>query len=157
MPTLGRRRGSQWHRSRASSIVSSLVSIVGQVEGLAARRAAEFDLRTRTPLVRTVRKFNADVLHAAEAQPPNSSVIFDLDVDFHRSYVEVSSGPRLLALHNAIKPQADRYKRLYTTLLVNEIHRSVDEPESIIQSIAEDMPDEADQAAELTSGMRPNV
>lgn len=126
-----------------------LFSIVGQVEGLAARRAAELDPRARTSLVRTLRKFNADLLHAAEAQQPDSSLIFDLDVDFHRSYVEAGAGPRLLALHNAIKPQAERYNRLYTTVLVNEIHTSVDEHESIVQSIAEGKPDEADQAAEL--------
>jgi DNA-binding GntR family transcriptional regulator len=126
-----------------------LFSIVGQVEGLAARRAAELDARTRTSLVRTLRKFNADLLHAAEAEHPDSSLIFDLDVDFHRSYVEAGSGPRLLALHNAIKPQAERYNRLYTTVLVGEIHTSVDEHESIIQSIAEGRPNEADQAAEI--------
>jgi DNA-binding GntR family transcriptional regulator len=54
----------------------------------------------------------------------------------------------ILALDSG-KPQAERYNRLYTTVLVGEIHTSVDEHESIIQSIAEGRPNEADQAAEI--------
>jgi len=126
-----------------------LFSIVGVVEGLAARRAAELDEVTRAALVRTLREFNGELLRAADAQAPDSNLIFDLDLNFHRSYVEAGAGPRLLTLHRAIKPQSERYNRLYTNTLVAEIHTSVHEHDVIIRSIEEGDPASADQAAQL--------
>jgi DNA-binding GntR family transcriptional regulator len=61
----------------------------------------------------------------------------------------VEAGPRLLTLHRAIKPQSERYNRLYTNTLVAEIHTSVDEHDVIIRSIEEGDPASADQAAQL--------
>lgn len=124
-----------------------LFSIIGQVEGLAARRAAELDRPARTRLVRTLRQHNDELLRVAEAQRPDSSRIFDLDVDFHSSYVRAAAGPRLLALHNAIKPQVERYNRLYTSALVSELRVSVAEHEEIARGIDVGNPDAADHAA----------
>ena len=53
--------------------------------------------------------------------------IFDLDRAFHSGYVDGVSGPRLLALHHAIKPQVERYARLYISSLVDELPTSVRE------------------------------
>ena len=50
-------------------------------------------------------------------------------------YVEAGSGPRLLALHDATKPQAERYVRLYITSLMDEIATSVGEHNVIVQAI----------------------
>src|SRR5205814_1793002 len=72
---------------------------------------------------------------AAAATRPDPMRIFHLDTSFHQSYVEAGAGPRLLALHNAIKPQAERYVRLYTSALVDEIAQSVVEHERIIEEI----------------------
>ena len=49
--------------------------------------------------------------------------MFDLDQSRPRLLVEAAAGSRLLALHEAIKPQAERYVRLYTSALVDEIGR----------------------------------
>src|SRR5213078_4558453 len=72
---------------------------------------------------------------AAEAARPDPLRIFDLDTSFHRAYVEAGAGLRLLALHDAIKPQAERYVRLYTSALVDDIARSVEEHEKIVEQI----------------------
>lgn len=124
-----------------------LFEIVGQVEGLAARRSAKLNVRERTRLVITLRQFNAELLRASEAARPDTNLLFSLDDDFHRSYVEAGAGPRLLTLHDAIKPQAERYNRIYTTVLVGEISTSVKEHSEIIGGIEEGDPDRADVAA----------
>ena len=124
-----------------------LFSIVAEVEGLAARRAAELPERARTPLVHTLRAVNEELLRTAEAQRPDTSRVFDLDVEFHRSYAVAAAGPRLLALYNAVKPQVERYNRLYTSTLVGEIQTSVVEHEDIIRGIADGNADHADRAA----------
>jgi DNA-binding GntR family transcriptional regulator len=50
--------------------------------------------------------------------------------------VEVGGGPRLQALHAAIKPQTERYVRLYVSSLVEEMAKSITEHEAIIAQIA---------------------
>lgn len=123
-----------------------LFSIVATVEGLAGRFAADLDPKARADLVRRLRRLNAELLHEAGSERPDSTYIFELDRDFHRTYVEAAAGIRLLALHDAIKPQAERYNRLYTQALAPEIRTSVEEHAEIIEGIAKGDPDRAENA-----------
>ena len=112
-----------------------LFEIVGQLEGLAARGAAALSAAERTSLAQRLRKLNADLSSAAKQKRPDPMGIFDLDMAFHRTYVEAGAGPRLLALHRATKPQAERYIRIYISSLVDEISTSVGEHEVIVRRI----------------------
>jgi DNA-binding GntR family transcriptional regulator len=66
---------------------------------------------------------------------PSGTAFSHLDQAFHGKYVEAAAGPRLLALHQSLKPQVDRYIWLYVTALADQIPTSVREHEVIIQSI----------------------
>lgn len=112
-----------------------LFGIVGLVEGLAARWAAERPPAARGRLVEELRRLNANLLHATQEELPDHELIFELDTAFHRRYVEDGAGPRLLALHDAVKPQAERYVRLYISALVDEIGTSVEEHEEITGAV----------------------
>jgi len=112
-----------------------LFEIVGQLEGLAARGAALLESRPRAVVVQRLRRLNTDLGAAARQRRPDAMGIFELDMTFHRAYVEAGSGPRLLALHAATKPQAERYVRLYITSLIDEIATSVAEHNVIVQAI----------------------
>ena len=112
-----------------------LFHIVGQLEGLAARRAAELPLPERTALVRNLEQLNEELAETARVSRPDQLRIFELDTAFHRAYVTAGAGSRLLALHDAIKPQSDRYIRLYISSLVDEIVTSVKEHAVIIRRI----------------------
>ena len=112
-----------------------LFAIIGAIEALAAQQAAGLERSKRAPLVVKLRQVNGALEQAAEASRPDPLRIFDLDTSFHRTYVEAGAGLRLLALHDAIKPQAERYVRLYTSALVDEIARSVEEHEKIVEQI----------------------
>jgi DNA-binding GntR family transcriptional regulator len=122
-----------------------LFAIVANVEGLAARLAAELGPGARSELVAQLRDLNADLLRASANDPPDTDAIFEYDRDFHRTYVEAAAGPRLLALHDAVKPQAERYNRLYTRALVPQIGTSVVEHDRIIEAIAAGDLDEAER------------
>ncbi len=113
-----------------------LFEIIGSIEGLAARGAASAPPNRRDPLVTELRQTNAKLADASRPGHPDPLRIYELDMRFHRRYVEVGAGPRLLALHNAIKPQTERYIRLYASALVDEIGRSVTEHDTIIDRIA---------------------
>lgn len=112
-----------------------LFEIVAEVEGLAARRAAEQPEDVRQELVARLDEINGRLERAAKEENPDSRTIFDLDQSFHRTYVEVGGGPRILALHNAVKPQSERYIRLYVSALVEEIGLSVLEHDVTIRAI----------------------
>lgn len=128
---------------------SELFSIVGAVEGLAARRAAEADAKARKRLVTQLKEINHDLFASASAGRPDKDRIFNLDSLFHRTYVEAGAGARLLALHDAVKPQAERYVRLYINSLLDRIAESVDEHVVTVTAIEAGDPEAAQQAVNV--------
>ena len=124
-----------------------LFSIVGHLEGLAARMAAALPAPRRRSLVVELRALNR-ALAGGRGHVRDASHYFDLDLAFHRTYVEGVVGPRLLTLHRAIKPQSERYTQLYVNVLLDVIPTSVKEHEAIARAIAAGDPDAAQQAAE---------
>lgn len=110
-----------------------LFYIVGELEALAAWRAARQEKRRR--LVDKLNRLNSNLLGETKRRRPSRERIFQFDARFHRSYVKAGAGPRLLALHNAIKPQAERYARLYVETLFDQIAVSVAEHQIIVDAI----------------------
>jgi len=121
--------------------------IVGHLEGLAASEAASLPAARRKEIVRRLRAVNKELAAASRAKA-SPSVLFDLDVQFHEAYVEGVAGPRVVALHRAIKPQSERYARLYVNVLLDELAMSVKEHERIATAIANGNPAAAQHAVE---------
>jgi DNA-binding GntR family transcriptional regulator len=121
--------------------------IVGHLEGLAASEAASLPAARRKEIVRRLRAVNKELAAASRAKA-SPSVLFDLDVQFHEAYVEGVAGPRVVALHRAIKPQSERYARLYVNVLLDELAMSVKEHERIATAIADGNPIAAQHAVE---------
>jgi DNA-binding GntR family transcriptional regulator len=109
--------------------------IVGHLEGLAASEAASLPTEQRRQLVARLREVNRALAVAAKTKA-SPARLFDLDLQFHATYVEGVAGPRVVALHRAIKPQSERYARLYVNVLLDELPTSVKEHESITAAIA---------------------
>jgi DNA-binding GntR family transcriptional regulator len=123
-----------------------LFQIVAEVEGLAAFRAAGLAETERQKLARSLDEINVRLTQASSAPDPDGRQIFDLDQAFHRAYVEGGGGPRIRALHDAIKPQSERYVRLYISALVDEIGTSVGEHDTTIREIEAGQPERAQLA-----------
>ena len=122
--------------------------IVGHLEGLAASEAASLPADRRKEIVRRLRGINRELAAASRAKA-SPSVLFDLDLKFHEAYVEGVAGPRVVALHRAIKPQSERYARLYVNVLLDELPTSVKEHEGIAAAIAKGDPKSAQHAVEM--------
>jgi DNA-binding GntR family transcriptional regulator len=111
-----------------------LFLLVGALEGLAAFRAALGAAAGRTALAADLTAIN-DAFRAAAAAPrPDHARIFELDERFHRCYMK-AAGPRVRSLHDTVKPQAERYERLYVSMLTSELHTSVVEHRAIVKAI----------------------
>ena len=121
--------------------------VVGHLEGLAARQAALLPADRRRKLVQRLRAANKDLARASRAKATPAR-LFDLDVAFHEAYVDGVAGPRVVALHRAIKPQCERYARLYINVLLDELPTSVREHEAIASAIAKGDPRAAQRAVE---------
>jgi DNA-binding GntR family transcriptional regulator len=127
---------------------NELFSIVAEIEGLAARFAASAPAARREALTDELSSINEQFKRAADAKQQNHNRLWELDEKFHRRYVEAGAGPRLIALHNAVKPQAERYERLYVSLLSRDLTPSVMEHGTIIRAIKSGKPDVAQLAVQ---------
>jgi DNA-binding GntR family transcriptional regulator len=113
-----------------------LFSITSEVEGLAARWAALRPLPERMEVVERLRGVNERLSRTIDQPSPDAHTVFDIDHAFHQAFFDAGAGPRLRALHQAVKPQAERYVRLYISALIDQVHRSVHEHEAIAAAIA---------------------
>src|SRR5205809_2189039 len=115
--------------------VHELLNVVGALEGLGAYEAASLDETRRRALATELRAINDEFYKAGRKSPPEHSALYDSDDRFHRRIVEACGGPRLLALHDSVKPQAERYIRMYISMLTGDIASSVAEHEAITAAI----------------------
>ena len=125
-----------------------LFSIVAEIEGLAARFAAQQPKDARERMGEELLAINEQFRKAADAKQQNHNRLWELDEKFHRHLVEAGAGPRLLALHDAVKPQAERYERLYVSLLARDLSTSVNEHVVIVRALRGGNPDAAQSAVQ---------
>lgn len=119
-------------------------AVVAALEGVAARTAAALEPPARRSIIARMRKLNGELRVISKSRVPDPDRRFQNDVDFHQCYLDVA-GRRIRALHEAIKPQAERYIHVYVSRLVGT---SVGEHEAIVEALASGEPEQAQRAAE---------
>jgi GntR family transcriptional regulator, rspAB operon transcriptional repressor len=126
-----------------------LFLMVGALDGVAARLAAELPDARRREVAREAQAVNARLraLSASDASAIRSAQ--DLDLRFHRCYEQAAAGPRLFAKLVALHARRERYVRVYTEALVHthSVEESLDEHGAIIAAIARGDPDAAERHA----------
>lgn len=135
-PTAGGTRPRPTVTPLTADDARELFHMVAEIEGLAAERAAELGEPARGRLVTELSQLNDRYRKASGAHRPDGDHLFALDTRFHRLYVEAGAGPRLLGLHDSIKPQLERYIRTYQMVLTDAIQASLVEHAAIIAEIA---------------------
>jgi DNA-binding GntR family transcriptional regulator len=117
--------------------------IVGALDGLAAWHAAHLPDGPRKALAERMTRINDTIEQMGSAAKPEHLRLFDLHGDFHDVVHEAIAAPRLLALHGTTKPQADRYRRIYSSGDFGQQVRSVKEHRRIIKAIGAGDPDQS--------------
>lgn len=129
--------------------LDELFGLVGEIEGFTARRAAALPADRRAAVVQTLREKNGALAALAENPTPDPDRFFDFDFAFHGAYVQAGGGRRVLALHDGIAAQAERYARVYVSALTNRIADSVHEHADIIAAIEAGDVDAAQRAVQV--------
>lgn len=143
--------GQQWRPTVAPLTrqdAKELFEMTGQLEGLAARYACELPDPGHERMIEDLRDRNQALLDLARSDGPDRLRYWPLDEAFHRAYVVAASGPRLLALHDSLRPQVERYGRVYTLMLPDKVETSYREHLVIVDAIASRDPDAAQSAVE---------
>lgn len=125
-----------------------LFSIVGALEGIAARRVAGMDADAREKIADGLAHENKLLREEAVGENPEPDELFDRDWDLHQTLVEAGAQERLRRMHNGIKPQTVRYTRTYIYGMTEEFLASVDEHDKIVEALRRGEPDGADLAVE---------
>src|SRR5437764_5143319 len=92
-----------------------LYRIVGHLEVLAGDQLAGLPVRVRGKLADTLGGINAELSAVARGGRADLRRVFDIDKRFHMAIIDAGAGRRLAALHASVRPQVDRYWRLYAS------------------------------------------
>lgn len=112
-----------------------LFELLGKMESLAARRAAQLPEVERYALADRLAAINQALLACAPDDMEGTvSRLHVLHGEFHRELVRSAAGPRLRASHEVMNAQAERYERVYSGL-VADTPESVREHDAIISAI----------------------
>lgn len=122
--------------------------LMGALEGVAARHAAALAQDTRLRLSDELKVLNTEFRRAAERRKGTQRSTVDADAEFHRRLVESAAGPRLLALHALMQPQAERYERAYLSLLTDDADAVEEDHLAIIRGIRDGDGPETQRAAQ---------
>lgn len=112
-----------------------LCSLAGLLEGFAAAAAARLQTHLRLDLAGELVALNDAMRILGDRPDPSRDRLHDLDAAFHHACTLAAAGPRLLALLEVVKPQAERYNQLYANMLPKRISATVAEHDAIIRCI----------------------
>lgn len=113
-----------------------LYLLLGRLEGLAVMHVAQRTRSVRATVARQLRTINRSL--AAESRKRSGvSHAFELDLNFHGIFVAESAGPRVLALHEVLTPQIERYVRFYVRTMGDDISLAIREHEAIARAITD--------------------
>jgi DNA-binding GntR family transcriptional regulator len=132
-----------------ASDMRQLFLMVGALNGVAARLAADLPDGPRAELAAHLSAINEELRQAAAAPAFDVRRVEDLDGRFHQAYERVVSAPRLQAELESLAARRTRYVRVYTEALLEAGHlnESLDEHAAIVDAIAAGDADRAEHAA----------
>jgi DNA-binding GntR family transcriptional regulator len=110
--------------------------IVAVLDGLAASMAAGLPTDVRKKIGKDMTATNKRLRAASRKEFPDPLQLMELHGAIHFRYYQDIRSPRLSALFASIRPQTDRYRRIYNTGTFGDgLAQSADEHEAMIRAI----------------------
>jgi len=144
-------RGRQVRLKVASLSAGDLLEIfqlLGALEGIAAMAAAAQPAAKRAALADVLRRDTRALEQAFRQKPPDYDRRQTLHRRFHVRLTDAAAGPRLRALLDAVRPQAERYEWVYGRVLPRGIVPAAREHDAIARAIQDGDAEAARRAVE---------
>lgn len=109
-------------------------ALVGALEGLAAESAARLPSPERVRLAAAIERDNRALQRAFRARRPDYDRLLALHQGLH-GHCQAAAGPRLRALLEAVRPQAERYEWAYGPLLPEGIEPAAAEHAALAEAL----------------------
>jgi DNA-binding GntR family transcriptional regulator len=109
--------------------------IVGALDGLVSWHAARLSADDREGLTDRMARINQDLSRVGETGGGHLQRLLELHAAFHAVVFDAIDAPRLKALHATNRPQADRYRRIYSSGDYGQQGPSVEEHGRIVEAI----------------------
>jgi DNA-binding GntR family transcriptional regulator len=132
-----------------ASDMRQLFLMVGALNAVAARLAAELAAARRRALVKQLKTINEDLRGVAGDAASDVRRVEEIDARFHRAYEVVVSAPQLVLELETLAARRTRYIRVYTEALIHahNMRESVTEHDGIIEAVAAGDADAAERSA----------
>ena len=95
--------------------------LMGAVDGLAARGAAQLPSAQRKALASELKTLNKKLLAYGRGDEPRFDEIEPTDSEFHGACVAAAAGPWLLREYSTLRPHAKRFGQFYASALTRRI------------------------------------
>jgi DNA-binding GntR family transcriptional regulator len=123
-----------------------LYTIMGALEGAAARYLARIDPAGRSALASAMAKANQVFERVGRESPRDFRRMFETHNAFHALLVERCATMRLRALIEQVQPHVDRYEYLYAGLVGPDYSQTFVEHRAMVQAVRSGTPSRAEQA-----------
>jgi DNA-binding GntR family transcriptional regulator len=117
--------------------------IVGALDGLVSWHAARLSADEREKLSDRMTRVNDELAELGQTAAGQLQRLLELHASFHAVVFDAVRAPRLKSLHSTTRPQADRYRRIYSSGDFGQQGPSVEEHRRIVEAIRSGDPEAA--------------
>lgn len=128
--------------------MEEVFSLIGSLEGMAARSVAGLPSKERGALAAHLDKLNVAMLKAVSNDRSDPQAGCELDSQFHRKMVNAVAGNRLRVHYEAATPHVERYRNIYAAHINTQLRISYDEHTAITRTLLLGSPLEAELVVE---------
>ena len=117
--------------------------IVGALDGLVSWHAARLSADERERLSDLMSQINQELAELGQTAGGQLQRLLELHASFHAVVLDAERALRIKAIHAATRPQADRYRRIYSSGDFGQQGPSVEEHRRIVEAIRSGDPEAA--------------
>lgn len=120
---------------------AELYLLLGEIEGLAAAKAATLPTEEHHELIQELRDIQAGLDDLRGHDEPDAEAFLAGDRSFHQAIVTAGGGARVASMYDSLRPQLERYSRIYAIDVREHLESASQEHRTIITRIEDRDPE----------------
>ena len=112
-----------------------LYYLIAQIEGLAVSELANMPDEVREAVANELEVIESKITDSGDQRASDPNRFVALDRTFHWTFVNAGGGARTKSLHKILRPQLERYARLYTGQVGETVAKARREHQALIEQV----------------------